>query len=63
MEPIALIAAIFFSEIEGTLAGFGSSTVLLPIAIFIVDVQSAIVIVTLTHISGNIARWFPVLAL
>ncbi len=58
MEPIALIAAIFFSEIVGTLAGFGSSTVLLPLAIFIVDFQSAIVIVTLTHISGNVTRWY-----
>jgi uncharacterized protein len=58
MEPIALIAAIFFSEIVGTLAGFGSSTVLLPIALFIVDFPSALVIVTVTHISGNIARWY-----
>jgi uncharacterized membrane protein YfcA len=58
MEPIALIAAIFFSEIMGTLAGFGSSTVLLPLAIFLVDFQSAIVIVAITHIAGNIARWY-----
>lgn len=53
MELIALIAAIFFCEIVGTIAGFGAPTLLFPIALFLVDFPSAIVIVTVTNIAGN----------
>ena len=58
MEPIALIAAIFFSEIVGTLAGFGAPTLLLPLALFLVDFPSALVIVTVTNIAGNATMWY-----
>ncbi len=57
MEVVWLILAVFFSEIIGTLAGFGSSTVLLPLALFIVDFHSALVIVAIVHIAGNISRF------
>ena len=55
MEVIFLIAA-FFSEIVGTVAGFGSSTVFLPLALLFFDFKTALVLVALLHIFGNIGR-------
>ena len=55
MEVLFLIAA-FFSEIVGTVAGFGSSTVFLPLALLFFDFKTALVLVALLHIFGNIGR-------
>ncbi len=46
----------FIAEIIGTVAGFGSSTVFLPLAILFVDFKTALVLVALFHIFGNIGR-------
>ncbi len=46
----------FISEIIGTIAGFGSSTIFLPIALFFVDFKTAITLVAIFHISGNLGR-------
>lgn len=46
----------FIAEIIGTIAGFGSSTIFLPIALFFVDFKTAIILVAIFHISGNIGR-------
>jgi hypothetical protein len=46
----------FFAEIIGTMAGFGSSTIFLPIALFFYDFQTALILVAIFHISGNIGR-------
>jgi len=46
----------FFAEIVGTMAGFGSSTIFLPIALFFYDFQTALILVAVFHISGNIGR-------
>lgn len=46
----------FLSEVIGTIAGFGSSTILLPLALFFFDFQTALVIVAFMHIFGNISR-------
>ncbi|MBI4152315.1 sulfite exporter TauE/SafE family protein [Candidatus Woesearchaeota archaeon] len=48
--------AAFFSEIVGTLAGFGSSTLFLPIALFFFDFRTALILTAIFHFSGNIGR-------
>lgn len=55
MNPLFLLTA-FFAEVAGTLAGFGSSTIALPIALFFFDFQTALVLVAFLHIFGNIGR-------
>ncbi|MEX1997796.1 MAG: sulfite exporter TauE/SafE family protein [Candidatus Andersenbacteria bacterium] len=49
-------AAALFAEIVGTIAGFGSSTIFLPLAIFFVDFKTALVLVAFLHIFGNLGR-------
>jgi len=46
----------FFTEVAGTMAGFGSSTLVLPLALLFFDFKSALVIVALLHIFGNVGR-------
>lgn len=53
---LLFFSAAFFSEVVGTVAGFGSSTVLLPVALFFFDFKTALVLVALMHIFGNIGR-------
>lgn len=55
MDPLLLVAA-FFAEVIGTVAGFGSSTIFLPIALLFMDFPTALVVVAIFHISGNIGR-------
>ena len=55
MEVLFFIAA-FFSEIVGTIAGFGSSTIFLPLTLLFFDFKTALVLVALLHIFGNIGR-------
>ena len=56
MEKLLFFTLAFVSEIVGTMAGFGSSTIFLPLALFFVDFRSAIVLVAFFHLFGNIAR-------
>ncbi|MGZ7069115.1 MAG: sulfite exporter TauE/SafE family protein [Methanobacterium sp.] len=44
----------FLSVVVGTVAGFGTSTILLPIALFFVDFKTALVLVAISHLSGNL---------
>ena len=53
---ILFFISAFIAEIIGTIAGFGSSTIFLPIALFFVDFKTAIILVAIFHISGNISR-------
>lgn len=46
--------AAFLSIVVGTVAGFGTSTIFLPIALFFVDFKTALVLVAVSHLSGNI---------
>jgi hypothetical protein len=55
-QDILFFLSAFISEIVGTMAGFGSSTIFLPIALFFVDFKTAIILVAIFHISGNISR-------
>ena len=55
MELLFFLAA-FFAEIIGTIAGFGSSTIFLPLSLLFFDFKTALVLVALFHIFGNIGR-------
>lgn len=56
MDDLLFWLAAFFAEMIGTMAGFGSSTVFLPIALFFLDFRTALALVAVFHISGNIGR-------
>ena len=46
----------FVSEVIGAVAGFGSSTIFLPLALFFVDFQTALILVAISHLFGNLGR-------
>ncbi|MBI5459777.1 sulfite exporter TauE/SafE family protein [Methanobacterium sp.] len=46
--------AAFISILVGTVAGFGMSTILLPIALIFMDFKTALVLVAITHLSGSL---------
>lgn len=56
MEELLFWLAAFFAELIGTMAGFGSSTVFLPVALFFLDFRTALTLVAIFHMSGNIGR-------
>ena len=51
---ILFFIAAFLSVIIGTVAGFGTSTIFLPIALIFVDFKTALVLVAISHLSGNV---------
>jgi len=53
---IVFFLIAFFSELVGTMAGFGSSTIFLPLALLLVDFKTALVLVAFLHIFGNLGR-------
>jgi len=56
LEYIILIIVGFLSEILGTMAGFGSSTIFLPLASYLVEFKTALVLVAIFHLFGNVSR-------
>jgi uncharacterized protein len=56
VADILFIIIGFFSEIVGTMAGFGSSTIYLPLASYLLDFKTALVLVAIFHFFGNISR-------
>jgi uncharacterized protein len=56
VEEILFFVAAFVAEIVGTVAGFGSSTIFLPLALFFVDFKTAIILVAIFHLFGNLGR-------
>src|SRR3972149_5323174 len=56
MVGILFFVSAFVAEVIGTTAGFGSSTVFLPLALLFFDFRSALVLVAFLHIAGNIGR-------
>ena len=46
----------FIAGVLGTIAAFGISSILLPVAVTVFDYETALVLVSLFHISGNIGR-------
>lgn len=55
MEILFRVSALF-AEIVGTMAGFGSSIIFLPIALFFYDSRTALILFVIFHISENIGR-------
>lgn len=51
---ILFFVIAFLTIVIGTVAGFGTSTVFLPLALFFLDFKTALVLVAISHISGNI---------
>jgi uncharacterized membrane protein YfcA len=56
LADIVFFVIGFFSEVIGTMAGFGSSTIYLPFASYFVDFKTALVLVAIFHLFGNIGR-------
>jgi len=54
--PTLFFLSAFIAEVIGTTAGFGSSTVFLPLALLFYDFQTSLVLVAIFHIFGNIGR-------
>ncbi len=55
-EWIPFLLVAFLAELVGTIAGFGSSTILLPLALFFFPFQTSLAIVAIFHVFGNLAR-------
>ena len=45
------------AEIAGTIAGFGSSSIFLPVALQFLTYQNALILVAIYHIFGNLSRF------
>ena len=56
VEQILFFISALIAEIIGTMAGFGSSTIFLPLALMFVDFQTAIILVAIFHLFGNLSR-------
>jgi uncharacterized membrane protein YfcA len=56
LEDILFFIVAFGSEVIGAIAGFGSSTIFLPLALFFVDFQTALILVAISHLFGNLGR-------
>ncbi|HLC36997.1 MAG TPA: sulfite exporter TauE/SafE family protein [archaeon] len=56
MTEFLFLFGAFLAEVIGTIAGFGSSTIFLPLALFFVDFKTALILAAFFHMSGNIGR-------
>jgi uncharacterized membrane protein YfcA len=55
-EILLFFLSALMAELIGTMAGFGSSTIFLPLALFFVDFKTAVVLVAIFHLFCNIGR-------
>ncbi|NIO19767.1 MAG: TSUP family transporter [Candidatus Aenigmarchaeota archaeon] len=53
IENILFLIASFFAAVVATIAGFGSSTLLIPVAVFFMDVKTAVFVVACFHLFNN----------
>ncbi len=56
MEIYLILASALLAEIIGTMAGFGSSTIFLPMALLFLDFNIALVLTAFLHLFGNLGR-------
>ena len=56
-DMVELYLAALIAEIAGTIAGFGSSSILLPVAHQYLSYHNALVLVAIYHIFGNVSRF------
>jgi uncharacterized protein len=55
-HDLALVIIGFFSELLGTLSGFGSSTFFVPAALFFEKLQFVLALTALLHCFGNVSK-------
>jgi uncharacterized membrane protein YfcA len=55
-EEILFFISALVAEVIGTMADFGSSTIFLPLALLFVDFKTAIILVAIFHLFGNLSR-------
>ncbi|UCE20993.1 MAG: sulfite exporter TauE/SafE family protein [Candidatus Aminicenantes bacterium] len=56
VENVLFLIASFVAAIAATLAGFGSSTLLIPVAIHFMDVRTALFLVACFHLFNNVFK-------
>lgn len=56
VEYIIMLIIGLLSEIVGTTAGFGSSTIYLPLASYFLEFKTALVLVAIFHLFGTVGR-------
>lgn len=56
MESLLFLLAAFLAEVVGTFTGFGTTTILVPLASFFIPIREAIVLVGLFHLFGTVFR-------
>ena len=56
LADLIFFIVAFISEIIGAVVGFGSSTIFLPLALFFVDFETALILVAISHLFGNLGR-------
>ncbi len=56
MIGLLLFISAFLAEVIGTMAGFGSSTIFLPLALLFIDFKTALILVAFFHVFGNLSR-------
>ena len=56
MISVLFLISAFAAGIIGTIVGFGSSTIFLPLALFFVDFKTALILVAFFHFFGNLSR-------
>ncbi|MCM0607362.1 MAG: sulfite exporter TauE/SafE family protein [Xanthomonadaceae bacterium] len=57
-HEVLLILLSFFTEILGTLSGFGSSVLFVPAAVFLEEFKTVLVLTSMLHVFGNISKLF-----
>jgi len=55
-EHIIFLLAAFLAAVLATLAGFGSSTLLIPISLFFMDIKTAVFLVACFHLFNNLFK-------
>jgi len=55
-EYIVFLLAAYIAAIFATLAGFGSSTLLIPVAVLFVDIKTAVFLVACFHLFNNLFK-------
>ena len=56
MAELLFFAFAFVAEVIGTMVGFGTSTIFLPLALFFIDFKAALILVAIFHLFGTFGR-------
>jgi len=55
-EMAFFLVAAYFAAVFATVAGFGSSTLLVPVALFFMDIKTAVFVVACFHLFNNLFK-------